>query len=279
MAQLNVIKSGSASDITVTFDALDVASVSYSVYDATGKLIAENQPITINSGVLFVSFSVSGDLNTLTDGKQKDMRRIVVRSETETGRVSETEQFYAVIASFDLVVPSQSFISLMEAKLAAMDMYEADAFLMLNDHTQRQALIEATSRLKAMSFSLKRIYKISDYEYDRPQNILVANTLPFYLAGDFKSDIIDFTELTEDEFKVLPDYFTKDLAQACMIEAVATVKTDGAADAREDGLLSESIGETTNMYRSGRSATKTLSRKTWRLVARYTDNVIRLRRG
>ncbi|KMJ44959.1 hypothetical protein AB204_11485 [Xenorhabdus khoisanae] len=279
MSKLDVIKSGGVSEITVMFDALDIEKASYSLFDIAGKTIIADQDITLNSGDLSASFSISGEHNTLVDDKTKDMRRVVVKTTTASGRVSEFEQYYAVIASIELAVPSESFITLMEAKLAAMDMYSSDAFLLLSDHTQRQALIEATRRLKNMKFSLKRVYKISDSEYDRPQNVLATNTLPFYLAGEFKGDAIDFSELTEEEYRALPDYFLNDMAQACMIEAVSVVTTGGAADARDEGVLSESIGETTNMYRSGRAATQALSRKTWRLIARYTDNVIRIRRG
>ncbi|WJW83864.1 hypothetical protein QU516_17135 (plasmid) [Moellerella wisconsensis] len=278
MAQLNVVKSGKPADITVTFDALDVVSATYSVYDGEGSELAKDVKINIKSGDLSASFSVSESLNTLNDS-DKDMRIVTVKTKTATGMVAEFDHYYAVMASLNLIVPKQSFIPLMKAKLAAMDMYDADDFLLLSDHTQRQALIEATSKIKAMSFSLKRIYKISDTEYDRPQNILTTNTLPFYLAGDFRRNIIDFTELTDEQFASLPEYFLNDLAQACMIEAVSIIKTNGAADAREEGLLSESIGETTNMYRTGRSATQALSRKTWRLLGRYIDGTIRLSRG
>lgn len=278
MAQLNVVKSGKPADITVTFDALDVVSATYSVYDGEGNELAKDVKINIKSGDLSASFSVSESLNTLNDS-DKDMRIVTVKTKTATGMVAEFDHYYAVMASLNLIVPKQSFIPLMKAKLAAMDMYDADDFLLLSDHTQRQALIEATSKIKAMSFSLKRIYKISDTEYDRPQNILTTNTLPFHLAGDFRRNIIDFTELTDEQFASLPEYFLNDLAQACMIEAVSIIKTNGAADAREEGLLSESIGETTNMYRTGRSATQALSRKTWRLLGRYIDGTIRMSRG
>lgn len=278
MAQLNVVKSGKPADITVTFDALDVVSATYSVYDGEGNELAKDVKINIKSGDLSASFSVSESLNTLNDS-DKDMRIVTVKTKTATGMVTEFDHHYAVMASLNLIVPKQSFIPLMKAKLAAMDMYDADDFLLLSDHTQRQALIEATSKIKAMSFSLKRIYKISDTEYDRPQNVLTTNTLPFYLAGDFRRNIIDFTELTDEQFASLPEYFLNDLAQACMIEAVSIIKTNGAADAREEGLLSESIGETTNMYRTGRSATQALSRKTWRLLGRYIDGTIRMSRG
>ncbi|UNH41002.1 hypothetical protein [Moellerella wisconsensis] len=278
MAQLNVVKSGKPADITVTFDALDVVSATYSVYDGEGNELAKDVKINIKSGDLSASFSVSESLNTLNDS-DKDMRIVTVKTKTATGMVAEFDHYYAVMASLNLIVPKQSFIPLMKAKLAAMDMYDADDFLLLSDHTQRQALIEATSKIKAMSFSLKRIYKISDTEYDRPQNVLTTNTLPFYLAGDFRRNIIDFTELTDEQFASLPEYFLNDLAQACMIEAVSIIKTNGAADAREEGLLSESIGETTNMYRTGRSATQALSRKTWRLLGRYIDGTIRVSRG
>ncbi|UNH29298.1 hypothetical protein MNY64_17780 (plasmid) [Moellerella wisconsensis] len=278
MAQLNVVKSGKPADITVTFDALDVVSATYSVYDGEGNELAKDVKINIKSGDLSASFSVSESLNTLNDS-DKDMRIVTVKTKTATGMVAEFDHYYAVMASLNLIVPKQSFIPLMKAKLAAMDMYDADDFLLLSDHTQRQALIEATSKIKAMSFSLKRIYKISDTEYDRPQNVLTTNTLPFYLAGDFRRNIIDFTELTDEQFASLPEYFLNDLAQACMIEAVSIIKTNGAADAREEGLLSESIGETTNMYRTGRSATQALSRKTWRLLGRYIDGTIRMSRG
>nr|WP_181374646.1 hypothetical protein [Pectobacterium carotovorum]AKG47470.1 hypothetical protein pA_00030 [Pectobacterium carotovorum] len=279
MADFDVIKSGSTKDITVLFDALDVASASYSLFDISGSPVLVDQPLYINEGDLSTSFIISGEHNTLDDEKNKDMRRVLVKTVSTDGRVGEIEQFYAVVKTIELDVPSESFITLMEAKLAALDVYDADSFMLLSDHVQRQVLIEATNRIKTMRFSLKRIYKITDENGSRPQNVLTANTLPFYLTDQYSGEFVDFTELTTEQYLSLPAYFIKDVTQSCMNEAISIVTTNGAADAREEGLLSESIGETTNMYRSGRSAARTLSRKTWRLLSRYTDNVIRVGRG
>lgn len=279
MTDFDVIKSGSDKDITVLFDALDVSSASYSLFDISSNPVLVDQPLFISEGDLSASFTISGEYNSLGDEITKDMRRVVVKYKSSDGRVSEIEQFYAVVKAMELTIPHDSFVTLMEAKLAALDIYGADSFMLLSDHVQRQVLIEATKRIKTMRFSLKCIYKITDEEGYKPQNVLTANTLPFYLAGEHSSEYIDFTELTSEQYKSLPAYFIKDVAESCMNEAISIVTTNGAADAREEGLLSESIGETTNMYRSGRSATKTLSRKTWRLLSRYTDNQIRVGRG
>ncbi|MEW2741566.1 hypothetical protein ABZ131_20615 [Providencia rettgeri] len=279
MTDFDVVKSGSAKDITVLFDALDVASASYSLFDISGNPVLVDQPLFINEGDLSASFTISGEHNILDDERTKDMRRVLVKSKSTDGRVNEFEQFYAVVKTMELTVPGESFITLMEAKLAALDIYGADSFMLLSDHVQRQVLMEATNRIKSMRFSLKRIYKITDENGYRPQNVLTANTLPFYLTGQHSGEFIDFTELTAEQYLSLPAYFIKDVTQSCMNEAISIVTTNGAADAREEGLLSESIGETTNMYRTGRSAAKTLSRKTWRLLSRYTDNVIRIGRG
>lgn len=279
MAEMDVIKLGGVKDVTAMFDAPDVSKASYSLFDIAGNPVVSDQPLAISDGDLSVSFVVDGEYNTLKDGVSKDMRRVVVKAVTDSGRVSESAQYYAVLASSELSVPGDSFITVMEAKLSAMDMYGSEAFLLLSDHIQRQVLMEATQRLKHMRYSLKRIYKITDDYKTRPQNILTANTLPFYLTANQSGEFIDFTELTDEQYQILPACFVSDMAKACLTEAVMIVSTGGAADARDEGLLSESIGETTNMYRSGRAATQALARKTWRIVARYTDNTIRIGRG
>lgn len=72
---------------------------------------------------------------------------------------------------------------------------------------------------------------------------------------------------------------SKALMLAVVNEACEIANGNDIVAAREDGILSESIGETTNMYRTGKSANVHVARSTWRLLIRYIDNRMIVRRS
>ncbi|MFS9663285.1 hypothetical protein Q6320_28145, partial [Klebsiella pneumoniae] len=72
--------------------------------------------------------------------------------------------------------------------------------------------------------------------------------------------------ITSEQCADLPDYFKEALLLATVNEACEIATGNDIASAREDGILSESIGDTTYMYRTITLATVRVARISWRLL-------------
>ena len=108
--------------------------------------------------------------------------------------------------------------------------------------------------------------------------MLATSTLPFRWAGQYTSDIVDWSKLSDEDFMEFPESFRSALALAVVNEASEIAGGNDIQRAREDGIVSESIGETTIAYRQGKSAVSTVSRTTWRILLKYMDNRVIVRR-
>lgn len=95
----------------------------------------------------------------------------------------------------------------------------------------------------------------------------------------YRQDLVDWERITSEQFADLPDYFKEALLLATVNEACEIANGNDIASAREDGILSESIGETTNMYRTSKVANVRVACSTWRLLISYINNRMIVRRA
>ncbi|MCJ8578655.1 hypothetical protein MWG99_17570 [Klebsiella pneumoniae] len=276
MGQLGVYKDGDDVTLRFSLDVMSAASATYSVKDASGKIITSGVNVPVTDGQMFVVVTIPGSVNALEE-RERDLRRVTL-SVDAGGVFINKEQQYIVLRSFELSVPGQSFISIADAQLQAIDMLNGGSLLSGSEGDLRRQLIEATRRVKSMSFSVRRIFGIDWDDYDRPQNMLATSTLPFRLAGQYTSDIVDWSKLSDEDFMEFPESFRSALALAVVNEASEIAGGNDIQRAREDGIVSESIGETTIAYRQGKSAVSTVSRTTWRILLKYMDNRVIVRR-
>ncbi|HBL6736636.1 hypothetical protein ACSNLR_23020 [Klebsiella pneumoniae] len=276
MEQLGVYKDGDDVTLRFSLDVMSATSATYSVKDARGKIITSGVNVPVTDGQMFVAVTIPGSVNALEE-RERDLRRVTL-SVDAGGVFINKEQQYIVLRSFELSVPGQSFISIADAQLQAIDMLNGGSLLSGSEGDLRRQLIEATRRVKSMSFSVRRIYGIDWDDYDRPQNMLATSTLPFRWAGQYTSDIVDWSKLSDEDFMEFPESFRSALALAVVNEASEIAGGNDIQRAREDGIVSESIGETTIAYRQGKSAVSTVSRTTWRILLKYMDNRVIVRR-
>ncbi|MDL2154574.1 hypothetical protein [Klebsiella quasipneumoniae] len=258
MGQLGVYKDGDDVTLRFSLDVMSAASATYSVKDASGKIITSGVNVPVTDGQMFVVVTIPGSVNALEE-RERDLRRVTL-SVDAGGVFINKEQQYIVLRSFELSVPGQSFISIADAQLQAIDMLNGGSLLSGSEGDLRRQLIEATRRVKSMSFSVRRIFGIDWDDYDRPQNMLATSTLPFRWAGQYTSDIVDWSKLSDEDFMEFPESFRSALALAVVNEASEIAGGNDIQRAREDGIVSESIGETTIAYRQGKSAVSTVSK-------------------
>ncbi|EMA2752289.1 hypothetical protein U2H75_003023 [Escherichia coli] len=277
MAQIETFRSGEDISLTFAFNVLDIESAAYTVKDGSGNLLVSGVEIDISSGQMSIPVVVPFEHNLLYD-KERDLRYVTVKA-VASGLVHEEQKMYVLLKSFELAVPSQSFATISEAQMQAIDMLNGDTLLVDGEGMMRKRLLEATRRIKSLPFSLQRIFRV-DSDKERAQlNIFSSNDLPFSGGNSYERDLLDWGRITSEQFESFPDHFKEALKLSVISEACEIASGNEVASARDDGLLSESIGETTNMYRTGKSATAQVSRNTWRLLTEYINNRIVIRRA
>lgn len=277
MAQIDTYRSGEAVSLSFSFNILDIQSATYTVKDSEGSILISDEPIEITEGQMSIPVVVSADHNQLSE-KERDLRHVIVKA-TASGLTHEERKMYVLLNNFKLLIPGQSFATVADAQMQAIDMLNGDTLLADGEGLMRKRLIEATRRVKTLPFSIRKILRIDFDRYERPQNMLNVYDIPWGVDGVYRHDLVDWERMTQDKFDELPDYFKEALMLAVVNEACEIANGNDVAAAREDGILSESIGETTNMYRTGKAANVRVARSTWRLLTSYINNRMIVRRA
>lgn len=277
MAQIDTYRSGEAVSLSFSFNILDIQSATYTVKDSEGSILISDEPIEITEGQMSIPVVVSADHNQLSE-KERDLRHVIVKA-TASGLTHEERKMYVLLNNFELLIPRQSFATVADAQMQAIDMLNGDTLLADGEGLMRKRLIEATRRVKTLPFSIRKILRIDFDRYERPQNMLNVYDIPWGVDGVYRHDLVDWERMTQDKFDELPDYFKEALMLAVVNEACEIANGNDVAAAREDGILSESIGETTNMYRTGKAANVRVARSTWRLLTSYINNRMIVRRA
>ncbi len=277
MAQLDTYRSGESVSLSFAFNVLDIESATFTVKDSAGAILVSDEPLEISEGQMSIPVVVSAEHNQLVE-KQRDLRYVIVKA-TAAGLTHEERKMYVLLNSFELAIPAQSFATVADAQMQAIDMLNGDTLLADGEGLMRKRLIEATRRVKTLPFSIRKILRIDFDRYDRPQNMLNVYDLPWGADGAYRHDLVDWEKMTQERFEEFPDYFKEALMLAVVNEACEIASGNDVAAAREDGILSESIGETTNMYRTGKAANVHVARSTWRLLVSYINNRMIVRRA
>ncbi|HHG7139756.1 Uncharacterised protein [Klebsiella pneumoniae] len=276
MAMLGAFESNQTVNMTFSVDMLTVDTLTYSVFDNAGNTLLSEQPATLDSDYS-VQVAIPAEVNQIGDA-DRALRRVKLKATTGTTTV-EFENVYVLLNNFELVVFEQSFATLDDAAMYAIDMVKGDVILNMSRVQLRRLLIEATVRLKQMPFSIRRIFGVDYDDYDRPMNMLNVHNVYWGQEGQYRMDLIDWSKMSPELYAGLPDDFKKTLLVATVNEVAEIASTTDSQSARDEGIVSESIGETTIAYRQGKAANLTVNRTTWRLLVKYLNNRTVVRRS
>ncbi|SYO79866.1 hypothetical protein [Klebsiella pneumoniae] len=276
MAMLGAFESNQTVNMTFSVDMMTVDTLTYSVFDNAGNTLLSEQPATLDSDYS-VQVAIPAEVNQIGDA-DRALRRVKLKATTGTTTV-EFENVYVLLNNFELAVFEQSFATLDDAAMYAIDMVKGDVILNMSRVQLRRLLIEATVRLKQMPFSIRRIFGVDYDDYDRPMNMLNVHNVYWGQEGQYRMDLIDWSKMSPELYAGLPDDFKKTLLVATVNEVAEIASTTDSQSARDEGIVSESIGETTIAYRQGKAANLTVNRTTWRLLVKYLNNRTVVRRS
>lgn len=259
------VRSGEAATIALTLD-VEPDQALWKLEDETGAVLVTETavPGTALDG-LIVTLTTTAAQNTLPAGRHRGLRvlRLRYRAEDSFTGWREIERAYDVIASTgELAVQTNSFVTYNEALLLAREMADAEGFSAASRETRIVALAEAWRVLVRLRYDLPE-------DYDRRMNRVT----------DFPgADPGDLADMTAAEFLALDPRFVAAIKRAQVVEAIERLAGRSVAQARNDGLMSSTIGEVSQMYRPGRPYDIGVSRRALMELRGYIVYAPRLRR-
>lgn len=261
---------GSGTDVIVTVDLIDAQgnvitpdSASYEVFDESGA--------SLTIGVLVVAgnessldVTVGAAFNGLVSPAVQGARlvRLAVVSSSGTHQI---EKAYVIETPAFLSIPTESGQTELQANMLAVNIPGLDAWETATDRERKSALRVAWERLSRLAYRPWRDYDDSSAVSADNQSLLL---------GDFR-----LNELDAAKWAALPAPFVAALKRAQLVEANIALAGDPVWDRRVDGLLSKTVGESSEMFRSGKPVINAVSSKTMRELAGFIDFSLRIGRG
>lgn len=258
---MNVYLAGSASTVTLALKdlngtALVPTGLTYRIVDGDGDELVAATPLTVVPGDTEVSVSVSAITNTLAAGSAVEARTLHLTVVTASGTVA-LEDSWLIRASSLLNVPNTSFQTWAQVQAELLQMPTQLNFSGAARDQQEGALLEAYLRLSRFSYEVIE-------GYDSFEQI----TWP----GEGKAysiDPTDWIDMTMDDFLVYPPSFRQALRRAQIAEADDVLSAASPNDRRRLGLMSESIGESSMMFRTSKPVDLGASQNALRYLSRY----------
>lgn len=244
-------------NVTVTVPLTDadgnayaVSAVSYRVVNQDeSELVALGSLADYTSGETEAVITVSNTVNQLAVGNVRELRNVEVLITEDNGNQVVIRYPYAIEAAEVLVVGDNSFQTYAQSLLTAMEIADIPAWQAASEQERITALMTARDHIVQLNFTMlagyfdqSNIAYFGDMQFQTPY--ITKNNVAF-LGGN-----LDL--LKPAQYAVLPEKMKKKLRLAQVVEADSILGGDPIKDQRQAGLLSTSIGEVSQMYRTGK---------------------------
>lgn len=238
---------------------INATAVSYRLLNEAGAVIVGATVVNpFVAGSEDVTIATSSANNTLT-GVTRGLRVLELTLTTAAGP-RLVEQSYLIETLEPLVVPDESFQTLKQAELLGVSMPQIPSWELASRDARVAALIQARLHIAALAY---RFTFADDQSHLEPE-----------------FGVSDLKLLSTAEFNELSDEFKVALKRAQVFEAddilAGTTTLEGK---RRAGLLSETIGESSMMFRSGRRPNYSTGDRATRVLAKYLVRGLRIGRA
>ncbi len=255
-----------ASDVTLTIPFVDSlgnpvtpTAVSYRVLDEEGAALVDSTSLAFDSLVGSVVVTVPAALNALPSGKVRALRQVELLMDTAAGRVFTEAQF--VIEGTELLVPgTNSFQTLNKAELVALDIPGLTAWSQASRADRIAAMIQARNNIGQMQYR----YRWSE----NWQN---------FIFPEF--GIYSIVQFTQEQYLSLPIDFRVACERAQIMEADDLLGGDPVLAKRAQGIVSETIGDSTTAFSAVRPSRQLICDRAMKELARYVVKRTRLTRA
>lgn len=241
---------GSNVEVTIPFytergDVFVPNTLSYRVLDSSGTVLVASAAI-IYGGEQEAVVTVASINNTLGADETRLMRVVELTAITDEGIVI-VESRYVIESITYIGVGENSFQTYNDALLIELDLIGVDSWSASPIHKQKAAMIEAYTNITRLSFKLQG-----------SQDKLFAG-----------SRDVAIRDLSASELASLDGDMMLAIRKAQVVEADVILGGDPVADKRKSGLMSETIGESSNMFRPGKPLVMPVSDRALRYLAPF----------
>lgn len=261
-------------DVTLIIPLVDLngtavvpVALSASAIDETGATVMGATAIPVTLPMTSVSVTVPAASNTLAAGVLTGARTVTVAITTAQGVVPATAS-YLVKAPLVLSVPSASFQTYEEALVESSTMSHLTGWASSSADSQKISLIEAYKRLTMLGYLVR----------NNENNYNVMDFMPGYnIVGEAISPR-HWTDMTLSKFNSLPARFRTALKRAQIAEANEILLGVDTTGKRRLGIMSETIGESSMMFRTDKPLDVGLSSAALKHLTGYLDTRVTLTR-
>lgn len=243
---------------------IEATSASWELFDERGNSLDAGAVADFDPAKDYVTFEIAGDKLSLPGATPSAGREIVVALATSDGEI-EVRDYFLIVASRPLALMENSFVTYAESLGVRQGFGPIlngwDATL---DVTSRgQALAEAFERLLRMSYKVPFL----DWQSRVPSDYAVF--------GDGTDLPWDYTRrvrlrgMSVADFDQLPPDFVKAIKRAQLLEADIILGGDVVGRKRQDGIISETIGESSTYFSSKPYLNLPVSRQAYEEIKRY----------
>lgn len=232
-------------DVSVTVPFVDGAGasitgltgISYQVVDAAGGVLVDWTDVTVSSSASSVAVTVAAAHNALAAGEARDLRSVVV-TYAYAGGTRDNSVEYIIEGADLLIVATNSFQTYNQAQLGALDLVNIDAFTATDKASRIAALINGYLSICNLEFELNACAPLKN-----------------------------LSTFTAAQVAALPARFLRALKQAQILEANELLDPGSVNNKRQSGLMSETIGESSMMFRPTKILTLPVTRRSLDLLA------------
>lgn len=258
-----------AQPVTVTVPLLtsggiavtDATAASCRVLNAEGAVLA-TPSVELTAGAPTVEIEIPTEANQLADGQLRAYRQVEVTFEA-AGNTYKVFEEYLIEAVDALRVPDNSFQTYADAAVLAAETSGLDEFNGADRRDRIKALINAHSTLSGLRF---QVYDPRVDPYSR-------------ISAWTRSGQVNLKALTQEQFSQLPEHFVSAIRRAQLIEANEALDAFSVHRKRQQGLMSETIGESSMMFRSEKVLNIPVTRRSLDLLRGYLIWEIGIGRG
>jgi hypothetical protein len=261
---MNTYAAGVAVTITIPLEdmngeALTPTALSWRLLDETEAEVKASVSLSLDSATEAV-IVVDGSYNMLSPDQTEALRAVELTVATAAGAILLTAD-YALAAAVSIVTLKNSFQTYGQAKLTAQGLLNLDGWAAASDPLRRMALVEAFKRLTRFGYRVKW-----------PDNSDLLWQSRLELVDHQKIPPRVWNLMTTVEWTTYyPEDFRTSMRRAQVVEANDILAGNIIEQRREAGLLSESIGESSMMFRSGKPLKMGISAAALREIEGYID--------
>lgn len=262
---MQVYTGGSVVEFALPFELSLPSAASYTLKDELGNAVAADVVVPVYADDTFLTLTIPAEYNMLA-GKDRSLRSLTLTVTNDSGGSVEIRQDYVIVSHLDLAVPAQSFQTIGESALNAMDVPSIEQLEAAPDYVKRKALIEAAKRISSLPF---------DMSSQRDGQRIITD---FFSYTD---DEIDLQAMTTEQWASLDAKFKEALVKAQLVEANDILGGNPIEDQRRAGLLSHTVSESKHMYRTGKPIQMAVGNRAMRYLSGYikTGGAMRVGRG